>query len=93
MLYTLELDENNYVLGILNTEYDNVELDLSKIDYMYLGAYQYINNKLILDKKRKKELEEEEEERKRKEQEPTDFERIEAQSYYTAMLTDTLLEE
>lgn len=92
MKYTLNLDEKNYILSIANTADDNVELDLESMELEYLQAYQYIDDTLTLDENKKAEIIAEEEERKRKEQEPTDFERIEAQSYYTAMLTDTLLE-
>lgn len=91
--YTLNLDENNYVLSIAHTANDNVELDLSKLELEYLNAYQYLSGKMILDNVRKQELIEEEEERKRKEEEPTPFDVVEAQTFYTAMMTDTMLEE
>lgn len=53
MLYTLNLDTNNYVLSIANTQNDNIELDLSTIDLTYLNAYQYLNGELVLDKAKK----------------------------------------
>ncbi len=94
MLYTLNLDKDNFVLSIANTAHDDFEIEnLDALELQYLQAYQKVGDKLVLNEKRKQELIEEEEERKRKEQDPTDFERLEAQSYYTAMLTDTLLEE
>ena len=49
MLYTLNLDTNNYVLSIAHTQNDNIELDLSSIDLPYLSAYQYLNGELVLD--------------------------------------------
>lgn len=93
MKYTLNLDENNYILSIANTADDNVELDLESMELEYLQAYQYIDDTLTLDENKKAEIIAEEEERKRKEQEPTDFEKLEAQITYTAMMTDTILEE
>lgn len=93
MLYTLYLDENNYILSIANTADDNVELDLESMELEYLQAYQYIDGVLTLDENKKAEMIAEEEQRKRKAQEPTDFEKLEAQITYTAMMTDTMLEE
>ena len=42
MKYTVNLDENNYVLSIANTLNDNIELDLTDIDLPHLSAYQRI---------------------------------------------------
>ena len=56
MLYTLNLDKNNYVLSIAHTQNDNIELDLSSIDLPYLSAYQYLNGELVLDEARKQEM-------------------------------------
>lgn len=92
MLYTLNLDNENYVLSVAHTKNDNVELDLTKIELQYLNAYQFINNKLVLDKEKRAEIIKEEEERKRQEELPTFEEKIEAQVLYTALMTDTLLE-
>lgn len=92
-MYTLNLDENNYVLSIAHTPHDDVALDLSEVELKYLNAYQYISGQLILDPVRKAEIIAEEEERRRKEEEPSRDDRLEAQTLYTAMMTDTLLEE
>lgn len=59
--YTLNLDENNYVLSIAHTMNDNIELNLDDYDLTYLSAYRFINNKLILDEVKLKELKCEEE--------------------------------
>lgn len=48
-LYTLNLDDNNYVLSIAHTPNDSVELDLSKFDLSHLSCYRFINGKLVLD--------------------------------------------
>lgn len=93
MLYTVNLDENNFILSVAHTKNDNVELNLEEMELEYLSAYQLVEGKAILNEERKAELIAEEEERKRKEQEPTDLEKMEAQVYWTAMETDTLLEE
>lgn len=61
MLYTLNLDTNNYVLSIANTPNDNIELDLSTIDLAYLNAYQYLDGELVLDEAKLKDLKVEEE--------------------------------
>lgn len=68
MLYTLNLDTNNYVLSIAHTPNDNIELDLSIIDLAYLNAYQYLDGKLVLDEVKLKELKGEEDKRTKAEQ-------------------------
>ena len=55
--YTLNLDQNNYVLSIAHTDNDNIELDLSKYDLTYLSCYQYIKGELVLDENKLSELE------------------------------------
>ena len=55
-LYTLNLDEYNYVLSIAHTPNDNIELDLSTIDLAYLNAYQYLDGKLVLDEVKKQSI-------------------------------------
>ena len=55
--YTLNLDNNNYVLSIAHTQNDNVELDLSKYDLTNLSCYKYINGELVLDTEKLEELE------------------------------------
>jgi len=60
MKYTLNLDENNYVLSIANTPNDNIELDLTDIDLTHLNAYQLLNNELVLDEVKLNELIEQE---------------------------------
>lgn len=52
MLYTLNLDTDNYVLSIAHTPNDNIELDLSSVDLEHLSCYQLINGSLILDEKK-----------------------------------------
>lgn len=56
MLYTLNLDLNNYVLSIAHTSNDNIELDLSNIDLTYLNAYQYLDGELVLDETKKQSI-------------------------------------
>ena len=48
-LYTLNLDNNNYVLSIAHTPSDSVELDLSKYDLNHLSCYRFTNGGLVLD--------------------------------------------
>lgn len=56
MLYTLNLDKDNYILSIAHTKFDNVELDIDKIDLEYLQAYKYENKTVTLDENKKAEL-------------------------------------
>lgn len=63
-LYTLNLDDNNYVLSIAHTPGDNVELDLSKYDLNHLSCYRFINGELVLDEAKASGLKAEEEKAK-----------------------------
>ena len=45
-MFTLNLDENNYVLSIAHTQHDDVALDLTEIELEYLNAYQYIGGRV-----------------------------------------------
>ena len=56
MKYTVNLDEQNYVLSIANTPNDNIELDLTDIDLPHLSAYQLLDNELVLDEVKLNEL-------------------------------------
>lgn len=92
-MYTVNLDKDNFILSISHTKNDNVNLNLDEMDLHYLNAYQLISGKAVLNEEKKAELIKEEEEQKKREEEPTDIERLEAQILWTAMETDTLLEE
>lgn len=63
MKYTVNLDENNYVLSIANTPNDNIELDLTDIDLPHLNAYQLLDSELVLDEVKLNELIQEEHQR------------------------------
>ena len=78
--------------GYVDSFYDEYDYEGQMADYPEAteGWYKYINNKFIVDEDKKAEIIAE---RKRKAQEPTREDRIEAQATYTAMMTDTLLEE
>ncbi len=56
MKYTVSTDENNYILYIANTPFDNIELDLTDIDLSHLNAYQLLDNELVLDEAKLNEL-------------------------------------
>ena len=49
MLYTLNLDTNNYVLSIAHSPNDKIDLDLSNYDLKHLSCYKLINGSLVLD--------------------------------------------
>ena len=53
MLYTVSLDKDNYITAIGHTANDNVDLNLDEIVADYLNAYQLIDGKIVLDKKKK----------------------------------------
>lgn len=60
MLYTVSLDENNYILSVAHTAKDNVELDLEQMELEYLGAYQLVEGVATLDENKKAEIQAEE---------------------------------
>lgn len=63
-LYTLNLNENNYILSIAHTPSDSVELDLSEYDLSHLSCYRFINGELVLDEEKASRLKVEEEKSK-----------------------------
>ena len=119
MLYTLNLDENNYLLSIAHTQNDYFEIeDISSLDN-HLNAYHLVDESLVLDEIKlaeiiaeetaKEEAERQAEQHKADIDEQTlrlaqmfvdmgvnvdDFlDRLDAQSLYTALMTDSLLPE
>lgn len=54
MKYTINVDENGYILSIANTETDTEELDLASLDLKFLNCYRYKNGKAILDEEKLK---------------------------------------
>lgn len=61
MLFTVNLDEDNFILSLAHTNNDNVEIDVEDIDMQYLNAYQLINGIVTLNAEKKAELVEAEE--------------------------------
>lgn len=60
MKYTINVDENGYILSIANTENDTDEIDLGSLDLSFLNCYKYENGKAILDEEKKQKLQAEE---------------------------------
>ena len=56
MLYTVNIDQNGFVLSISHTNNDSIEIDIDSIEKRYLNAYQLSGNKLIMNQDRKNEL-------------------------------------
>ena len=56
MLYTVSLDENNYIMSVGHTSNDTVELDLESMELEYLNAYQLVEGQAVLDEERKAEI-------------------------------------
>ena len=60
MKYTINTDENGYILSIANTENDTDEIDLVSIDLKFLNCYKYVNGEATLDEEKKLKLQTEE---------------------------------
>ena len=56
MLYTVNIDQNGFVLSISHTKDDSIEIDIDSIEKRYLNAYQLSGNKLIMNQDRKNEI-------------------------------------
>ena len=63
--YTLNLDNNNYVLSVAHTSNDSIELDLSKYDMNHISCYRFIGGTLVLDNAKMARVIKEEEGRER----------------------------
>ena len=81
MLYTVNLDNNNFILSVAHTANDNTELDLDSMELDYLEAYQLINGQAVLNQERKEEIIAE---REAQEKVPTQDELYEAQMLLNA---------
>ena len=60
MKYTINTDENGYILSVANTENDTDEIDLASIDLKFLNCYKYKNGEATLDEEKKLKLQTEE---------------------------------
>ena len=56
MKYTINLDNENYVLSISHTDNDNIEIDLDTLELKYLHAYKLIDDTLVMDENKNQEL-------------------------------------
>lgn len=88
--YDVELDGNGYMVGFSISDTGDYEFDGSLLELHYLQAYKIVDGQPWLDEERKAEIIAEEEAEAQK---PTPLDIIEAQATYTALMTDTLLEE
>lgn len=91
--YKVEFDENEYITGFyvpLEETGDEYTFDGSLLELDFLNAYKIVDNQPWLDEERKAEIIAE---REAEAQKPTQLDIIEAQATYTALMTDTLLEE
>lgn len=55
-MFTINKDENGYILSISHTQHDDADIDLSLLDMKYLNAYKWINSEVILDETKKAEI-------------------------------------
>lgn len=56
MLYTITVNDENYIMSISHTVNDDTDIDLSWLDLNYLNAYQLIDGKVVLNETKKAEL-------------------------------------
>jgi len=68
MLYTVNLDDNNYILSVAHTDHDDVELNLDSMELEYLSAYKLTDGSAVLDLVKKAELIAEEQAKAKQEQ-------------------------
>ena len=61
MLYTVNLDKDNFILSLSHTANDDVDLDLDQMDLVHIGAYQLIDGIAVLNQDKLAELIDEEE--------------------------------
>ncbi len=91
--YKLIFNDDGYITGFFNVSEDeefDYEGNLSEYPQLCEGWYKFAKGKFVVDEAKKEEIIN----KRRKEQEaPTWEETIEAQITYTAMITDTLIEE
>lgn len=83
--YALNLDENNRIVTVHYPSYDEDKVKVDSLpledDTHWVQDYLYVNGEYVYDPL------------PHPEPEPSQLDRIEAQGLYTAMMTDTLLEE
>lgn len=97
-MYLLNLDPEGYLLSVYQSNVDpedtpHVEtLDDLDLSGSRINAYRWDGQALVFDEARYTEIVSAEQEAAAK-QEVSQADRIEAQVYYTAMMTDTLMEE
>lgn len=91
MKYKLLLDGNQYLTGFLhtNTEEDTIELLPLEMDLNHINCYRLSGSTVSLDSVKLAEVLEEE---RKKAEEPSELDIMSAQILYTAMMTDTLIE-
>ena len=92
MKYKINVDENNYLTSFMHmaNEEDIYELKPTEMNLEYLSCYKLVNDEVVFDEEKYKRTLKEQEAEKQK---PTPLETIEAQVLYTALMTDTMLEE
>lgn len=88
--YNLELDSEGYVISMTFNKNGSYELDVSSLNLSRLNCYKLIEGVLVFDDEKLARIIAEEEQEASL---PTWQERIDAQVLYTALLTDSLLEE
>ena len=98
--YQIFINDGGYVSGFSVIPDDKLE-NKDEYEYIYYGQmgdypdikrgwYKYINGEFIVDEAEKRRIIERERERAL---EPTRTDKIESQLFYTALVTDTLIEE
>lgn len=90
--YKCTFDEEDYLLGFeaQDGRPNTYRFDGSTLELDYINAYHVVEGEIVLDEVKKQQIIDEREEEAKK---PTAMEKLEAQVLYTAVSTDTMLEE
>ena len=88
MKYEIQTDKDNNIVSYypVDNEVSNTFLELENIDDEKMHYSKLVDGKIILDEEKYQEY-------LRQRELPTQLETIEAQTLYTALMTDTMLEE
>lgn len=93
--YKCELNDRGYIASYMSCDDNPQEADIFEAGARFnpelsRGCYTIVNNEVVYDDEEYQRILAKEEEERRK---PTEMDRLESQTFYTAMMTDTLLEE
>lgn len=93
--YKCYLNDRGYISSFESVDDNPQEADIFEAGARFSpelnkGCYKIVNNQVVYDDDEYQRILAKEEEERRK---PTQLDKVESQSFYTAMMTDTLLDE